>query len=107
MLDGGGIVGVAYNKSTITNCYNIGIIECDFIEYAGITGYTSSSQNNTLENNYYLENIINGTSDDKISIDGIKVTSSENLKNLSSILGTAFKQDINNINNGYPILQWQ
>ena len=107
MLDGGGIVGIAYNKSTITNCYNIGIIECDFIEYAGITGYTSSSQNNTIENNYYLENIINGTSNDKIIIDGIAVKTSDELKNIYSTLGDAFEEDLNNINNGYPILTWQ
>lgn len=103
-LDGGGISGLAFSSSTIANCYNIGIIECEFIEYAGITGYTSNSQKNTIENNYYLENIINGISNDRIIRDGITVKTSEELKNIYSTLGSAFKADPNN---GYPILQWQ
>ena len=32
---------------------------------------------------------------------------SEQLKNLATTLGTSFKEDTNNINNGYPILIWQ
>ena len=101
------------NKLTKTNqgitliALVITIIETNFVEYAGVTGYTGSSQNNTIENNYYLENIINGTSNDRIIIDGIESIKSEELKRLSPILGTAFKEDINNINNGYPILSWQ
>lgn len=82
-------------------------MECDFIEYAGIVGYTGSSQNNTIENNYYLENIVNGISNDKIIIDGIAVKTSEELKKIYSVLGSAFEEDTNNINNGYPILAWQ
>lgn len=107
MLDGGGIAGTLYNKSTISNCYNAGIIRCNFIEYASIIGYTSLSQNNILENNYYLENIINGTSNDRIYLYGITVKTREELKNIYSSLGNAFKNDSNNINNGYPILVWQ
>lgn len=107
MLDGGGIAGIAYNSSSISNCYNIGIIECDFIEYAGIVGYTGKSQNNKIENNYYLENVINGISNDRIIIDGIEHKTSEELKAMASVLGSAFKQDTNNINNGYPIFSWQ
>ena len=29
------------------------------------------------------------------------------LKKLYNVLGKSFKEDTNNINNGYPILQWQ
>lgn len=32
---------------------------------------------------------------------------SNELKNITQILGTAFKEDNNNINNGYPILKWE
>ena len=103
---GGGIVGDLTRGSTIANCYNIGTIETNFMEYAGIISYTSSSKN-TIRNNYYLENVINGTSNDRIIIDGIEAMEEENLKGLSSVLGVAFKEDDNNINNGYPILQWQ
>ena len=31
----------------------------------------------------------------------------EEFKNYASILGDAFTTDVNNINNGYPILKWQ
>ena len=103
---GGGIVGDLTRGSTIANCYNIGTIETNFMEYAGIISYTASSKN-TIRNNYYLENVINGTSNDRIIIDGIEAMEEENLKGLSSVLGVAFKEDDNNINNGYPILQWQ
>ena len=104
---GGGIVGDLTRGSTIANCYNIGIIETNFMEYAGIISYTNITGKNTIRNNYYLENVINGTSNDRIIIDGIEAMEEENLKGLSSVLGVAFKEDDNNINNGYPILQWQ
>ena len=81
-------------------------MECTFVEYAGIVGFTNS-EHGQLSNNYYLENVINGTSNDKINIEGINVINSENLKNLSATLGEAYKQDTNNINNGYPVLRWQ
>ena len=54
-----------------------------------------------------MENIIIGTSNDKIIIDGIAVKTSDELKNIYSTLGDAFEEDLNNINNGYPILFWQ
>ena len=31
----------------------------------------------------------------------------EQLKNIYTVLGNAFKEDTNNINSGYPILSWQ
>lgn len=107
MLDGGGIAGIAQKSSTIANCYNVGVIESIFVEYAGIVGSTTKAQNNIYQNNFYLENIINGVANDKISIDGIYSVDNDELKNLSSILGIAFKEDTNKINNGYPILSWQ
>ena len=36
---------------------------------------------------------------------GIKT--SDELKNMTSILGSEWKDDENNINDGYPILRWQ
>ena len=58
------------------------------------------------ENCYFLENIVN-ESNGNIIIEGTTPTTSEELKKLHSILGTSFKEDTNNINNGYPIFQWQ
>lgn len=39
--------------------------------------------------------------------EGIQSKTSEELKNMVSLLGSAYKEDTNNINNGYPILNWQ
>ena len=103
---GGGITGSNLNNSYMENCYNIGILNVEFSTYAGITARTNTKEN-ILKNNYYLENIINETSNDETRIEGVEVKSSEDLKDLTSVLGEAFKEDVNNKNNGYPILSWQ
>ena len=41
------------------------------------------------------------------TLNGTKAKSSEELKKCYELLGNAFKKDTNNINNGYPILDWQ
>ena len=40
-------------------------------------------------------------------MESCEVKSEEDMKNLAQILGSAFKEDTNNINNGYPVLRWQ
>ena len=42
----------------------------------------------------------------KLNIKSMK-TDKDRWKNIAKILGNAFKEDIKNINNGYPILNWQ
>ena len=74
----GGIVGSLVN-SKVNNCYNVGSVSSSSI-IGGITGYIR---------------------------DGAKSLSISQLKSAYSELGSAFKQDSNNINNGYPILYWQ
>lgn len=105
---GAGIAGSTSNNAIIRNSYNIGSIETKFEYYATLTAYTSKSHNSIFENNYYLENCINGNKNDQISLgDGNVVLKSEELINAFDKLGVAFKKDINNINDGYPILTWQ
>ena len=105
---GAGIAGSTSNNAIIRNSYNIGRIETKFVAYATLTAYSGKSQNNIFENNYYLENCINGNKNDQISLgDGNVVLKSEELINAFDKLGVAFKKDTNNINNGYPILNWQ
>lgn len=65
------------NGGTVSNCY--WVVGC-----GSNVGISSPSSN---------------TNATPISID--------NLKSYSSVLGSAFTSDSNNINNGYPILRWQ
>ena len=67
----------------------------------GIVGYLGSGN---IKNSYYLENTINGY--ENIYEGAIAVNESK-VKNIYKLLGEAFKEDTNNINNGYQILEWQ
>lgn len=131
----GGITGKLFNGAIVQNCYNTGIIEIKDIggkNVGGIAGNVQDSELSycynianvtgtnidhiggitgnvygtvTISNNYYKENIINGTNG--VWINGIEVKTESEMKELHSLLGEAFKKDTNNINNGYPILTWQ
>lgn len=113
----GGLTGCIYINAEIKNCYNVGNVILrintsmgDYFNntYGSITGSKHGNENK-ITNTFYLDttsdrgvyDYINGTT----SNDGIK-TSAE-LKSLATTLGTSFKEDTNNINNGYPILIWQ
>ena len=106
----GGIVGFNRNNENtnkipniIINCYNIG----------NITGNSLASSIALkqiglvkISNCYYLENTLNGANETN-EIEGVILKTSEGLKGIADNLGSAFKTDTNNINNGYPILSWQ
>lgn len=105
----GGISG--QSTSSISNCYNVGKIKGTTI-FGGIVGANLVSKDyqteGVLRNTYILENTcenICGYNDSTIEDSSIK--SKEEMKLLVSTLGEAFKEDINNINNGFPILTWQ
>lgn len=100
----GGICGEARgsNKTIIQNVYNCGNITAVSI----FSGIVHCLENAIVIKGIYLENSINN-SNDTIYNEGISAMSSENLKKSFNFLGGAFKEDINNINSGYPILQWQ
>ncbi len=127
-----GIVGVNYTNSILTNCYNIGEIQASGNRIGGVTGYNQGGEvsncyniaqitttdatnvggvigfiiNNSIEkNNYFLENIVNNGNGS--IIEGIESKTSVEMKSLAIVLGTAFKNDTNIINDGYPILNWQ
>ena len=88
----GGIVGL--NRASISNTYNIGSILS-----VGSQNKCLSYNEKTMNNSFYLDNCTLGG-------EGISKTSEE-IKNLTNILGDAFKDDVNQINNGYPVLKWQ
>ena len=91
----GGICGLN-QYGEIQNCYNIGMIEATNCA-GGIEG--AYLTNTTNLNTYFLL--------DTTSSERSKVKTEEELKNLYSTLGEAFKNDTRNINKGYPILNWQ
>lgn len=98
----GGIIGLLNNdNSKILNSYNLGLIVSPS-GGGGIVGYLLKG---TLENNYFLENTVNGSNG--TTVEGSTSKTSNELKNLTTILGSAFKKDTYNINQGYPILNWQ
>ncbi len=99
---------LAYQQSSpntiISNCYTAGNIEANYNSVAICIAQTGIALN--ISNCYYLENTINGTNDVQIN-KGLTVKNSEELKLLFTELGENFKEDTNNIINGYPILKWQ
>lgn len=101
----GGIAGDVQNNSKVINCYSIGYITGNDLT-GSIVGQLRISTNGKVENCYYLENTVNGANETVIR-EEITVKTSEELKSMASTLGSAFKEDTNNINNGYPILSWQ
>lgn len=71
-----------------------------------VSGVVYCWNNSKAINCYYLENTVNN-GNDSIFNDGISFLSSEEIKKSFNILGKHFKEDIENINYGYPILDWQ
>ncbi len=106
----GGITGQSLQGSSVKNCYNIGnitklegITYVDYSHYGIVAGIDEEAE---INNCYYLDGSVNNGNDiDKC--EGVLNKSPEELKSLSTILGESFKEDTNNINNGYPILTWQ
>ena len=96
------------NQGKSSNCYNIGFVS-GTINVGGIAGQIANT-NAILKNSYSLEgkceNIIGANIDGGI-IESSSIKSELEMKVLAPILGPSFKEDTNNINNGYPILSWQ
>ncbi len=123
----GGLVGYFYSVCTLKNCYNIGAVEAKVDKAGGIAGYTYDS--NAVISNCYTTGAVSAPQNvspvigmmsqgkpDKNSIfyldslgtdsNGTSVTGAE-LKAVPEALGSAFLADTGNINDGYPILDFQ
>lgn len=103
----GGILGTIGNWSTqayatIRNCYNIGELKSTYGSLGKILGIEYGNDKKDFFNIYYLDQVQGGD-----NTYGGTVLDSNSLKKLAQILGETFANDINNINNGYPILKWQ
>ena len=105
----GGIVGVI--NGNILNCYNIGNVN-GYYAAGGIVGLLSKETNNSFKNCYNTGNV-QGSGDAGELVGGNQsATQIQNSYTSSDTfgandLGSAYKEDTNNINNGYPILNWQ
>lgn len=121
----GGICGL--NNATISNCYNSGKIELDgdYEKAGGICGqnlsdsfvYTSynigkivgenvggaiGANFGEVTNTFYLDSSVNNGIDTEYSRE-------ENFMKTEILLdlGEEYKEDVENKNNGYPVLSWQ
>lgn len=101
----GGICGVDKDNSIIMNSYSIGTITTINNPYSVGAILGKKLDNDIKENNYFLENTVNGSNG--TTLEGSTPKTSDELRKLATILGSAFKEDRNNINQGYPILSWQ
>lgn len=107
----GALAGYIYDNVVIFNCYNIGNIQ-GTNQIGRIVGRNTIYEPNGVEaiikNSYSLQSVCNsiyGYNSGKV--ENSSLIGETELKNSYNILGSAFKEDTNNINNGYPILSWQ
>lgn len=95
----GGIIGCGENLC-LTNSYNVGKING-----SGNTGeiIALKKENVKMYNNFYLDSCI----DISNKVEGSTQKTYEEMKEIYYLLGNCFMKDVNNINNGYPVLTWQ
>lgn len=93
-------------KHSYNNCYASGDVSVEnFSSNAYGFAYSYASTGFSFENCFYNSEL-NDKSFNKETT-GITGKSSEELKRVASALGDAFQKDKTNLNNGYPILDWQ
>ena len=109
----GGIVSIAgisgTGNSKIINCYNVGNIVGNSKGNLSIGGISSLSSNSNVTNCYYIiqDNFTNVGGQAGIIKTEKEMKNSEFVNLLNHEIEGIWKQDTNNINNGYPILSWQ
>jgi len=105
----GGFTGEVYGNTN--NICNIGNVVSNVTAtgnnlVGGIIGYNSYT--GVIENSYNLSSTASsGIGKDRGTTDVTTVDSIEDMPTVLSVVGAAFKTDTNNINGGYPILNWQ
>ena len=108
------IAGIEVNAQNgeINNCHNIGKLNASG-NLVIIGALTASTESQTINNSKWLS----GSADKAIGNETTNVTKNNieeisNIEDMPSVLSivnseNCFKEDTNNINNGYPILNWQ
>ena len=98
----------ADNDGTITNCYNTGSVSGS----SSVGGVCGGALGGTISNCYWLYDTSAGLGmatgyNGEATVTNCSSKTVAQMKALASTLGSDFKADTNNINNGYPILSWQ
>lgn len=105
----GNIVGALY-KGVLTNCYNIGKMNVKNItlEKVGqIVGYSHSATVETCFGVIEESTDLIGKQYNEVTTSNLDLIKKENMPSIVNVVGNEFQQDLNNTNNGYPILNWQ
>ncbi len=113
----GGIVGYIHYYSggtvgytRIINTYSTGIVT-GTTQIGASIGMIALEESTILQadNNYAINQNDLSAIGGNVTNTNVKaeLKTSEELKQLATTLGEAFKKDIENINGGYPVLQWQ
>ena len=105
----GGIIGFAQSLP-VSNCYNVGTVnikttgnKSNFIgAYSG-----SNSIIDKITNSYILSGSFYGYAYKPPVLTNCAVVNADVLKTYAGVLGDSFADDINGVNNGYPILKFQ
>ncbi len=104
----GGFIGYLYSSASsphaYTNCYTSGNVTGGSNKAYNFA-YAYSVAAATFKNCYF-----NNKSDSKGcngAVSNLEAKSTDELKDLAGTLGDGFRADKQNINNGYPILDWQ
>lgn len=100
----GGMVGYLSN-GTLRNCYSCGSVLDD---YSGCAIVGTTDFEVTIDNCYYLE-IEDGAVDET---DGVVKKTADEMRSDEFLAAldkgqNAWKKDVNNVNNGFPLLSWQ
>lgn len=110
----GGVCGLNFGK--IVNGYNIGEINnlyFKFIVRLGPIVGLNDGDSYQFTNGYYLKNTINANNSGNESINSLGTEKTSEEMRTQSFVDTLngtdsnWKRDLNNINNGYPIFNWQ
>lgn len=104
----GGIVCFIGPTSSITNCYNIGAMKKGRGDQTPICPRYDSAK--YIINNYSLDTLeITYMEDLKVESLSGKQRSEEEFKSEEFLaeIGGAYTSDVNNLNNGFPVLKWQ
>ena len=100
-----GLIAVLRSSNKLTNSYNIGTISSVNAENNNCKGVIGSGTNpSTTANVYTLAGVANKTSDYDCDADTIKSTYPAIS---ATIHGVTFVDDVNDINYGFPVFNWQ
>ena len=99
-----GLVGYLASNATnakLVNCYNVG-------NYYGIIGSLHESTTGASTENCYSVGSINAVRIPKeLTMVKTELIGADTLRSYAAVLGAAYEEDINSLNQGYPVLTWQ